>query len=249
MQEFTDMIIGRKPLLEAFRSYTQPIDRVFVLSGAQGEEIEEILQLAKEYNVTIKKVPKEKLDRLSRSNHQGVVAMLSAVDTVDYIAMLETALDTEHAMLVALDGITDVRNFGGIARSAFALGAQGILIPDSHSVSLSGDALKASAGALQHLKVSKTANLHIALKDAKMYGYQILIADGKANTQVSEYNFKQPTILVMGSEEDGVSKQVEKIADTRVSIPMAGNFDSLNVGVSAGIILYERSRQLLQSAE
>lgn len=242
--ENNHIVFGRKPLIEAFSVSDRSLDKIYIAVGIRGDEIDLIEQKAAEQKVPVKKVPKEKLNKLTKGNHQGVVAFFAAVEAVDFVSLMDQLDGSKAPLILALDGITDVRNFGAMARSAYALGVSAIIIPDTNSVSLSSDALKASAGALHHIPVSKVQNIHVALKDTKLYGYQIMIADGKGETHIKRTDFNQPTVLVMGSEEKGVSASTKKIADIIVRIPLLNDFDSLNVGVSAGILMYERLRGL-----
>ena len=191
-------------------------------------------------------MPIERINKITRKNHQGVVAILSAVTyyTLDNI-IPQLYEDGLLPFVVVLDGITDVRNFGAIARTCECVGANAIVIPERGSVSVNADAVKTSAGALHHIPVCRERNVVSAVRFLKDNGYQIVAASEKANINYTQADYTTPVALVMGAEDVGVSPEVIKLCDTFVSIPMFGNISSLNVSVAAGVMMYEVVRQRL----
>jgi len=243
MKRNTTHIIGRQPVLEALREGSQ-LERVFIQRNASGDIIEEIRVLAQKLQIPINSVPLEKLHSLTKSNHQGVIGLNSIIQYVD----LQDAIDhvVQQAMIplfVMLDGITDVRNIGAIARTALCCGAQLLIIPDKGIGAFNEEALKSSAGALQKVMVTRVSSLLKAIDLLHLNGIQVMTAEMNAVTKIFDANMKQPMCLVMGSEDKGIQPYISKAADVKFTIPMAGNFDSFNVGVACGIILFEASKQ------
>jgi 23S rRNA (guanosine2251-2'-O)-methyltransferase len=243
MKRNTTHIIGRQPVLEALREGSQ-LERVFIQRNASGDIIEEIRVLAQKLQIPINSVPLEKLHSLTKSNHQGVIGLNSIIQYVD----LQDAIDhvVQQAMIplfVMLDGITDVRNIGAIARTALCCGAQLLIIPDKGIGAFNEEALKSSAGALQKVMVTRVSSLLKAIDLLHLNGIQVMTAEMDAVTKIFDANMKQPMCLVMGSEDKGIQPYISKAADVKFTIPMAGNFDSFNVGVACGIILFEASKQ------
>ena len=237
------MIIGRQPLIEAFEA-GKAIDKILMYKNVTGENIQHIRQLAKDNHVPIQMVPVEKLNSFTRANHQGVVAIAAVVQytalqqVIDYIVS-----KGEHPLLIMLDGVTDVRNIGAIARTAVCCGAQGIIIPDKGVGALNEETMKASAGALEMVHISRVSSLAHAVDTLHLNGISVMGAEMKADQKVYEMDFKQPCCIIMGSEEKGIQRFLSKAADTHFAIPIAGSFDSYNVSVAAGIILYEAMKQ------
>lgn len=235
-QEF---VIGRKPLLEALQA-GKAIDRIFMLKGATGEGIEEIRKLALEAKVPVNSVPVEKLNTFTKANHQGVVgiaALISYSDIQDVID--QTVAKGETPLFVMLDGVTDVRNIGAIARSALCCGAQAMIIPDKGVGALNEEAMKSSAGALEKIHVCRVQSLLKAVDELHLNGIRVYTSEMKASHKVYELDWALPSCVIMGNEEQGVQAFLHKAADAQFTIPMAGTFDSFNVSVAAGIILYE----------
>lgn len=239
------LLVGRKPVLEALESGTT-IEKLFLLRTATGPEINAIKQRARENNIPISQVPVEKLDYMTKAQHQGIVAWTSLLQYIDLQAGISYVVEKgETPLLLLLDGITDVRNVGAIARSALCCGAQGIILPTSHAASLTEEAIKTSAGALRKILLCRTPSVQQAMDVLRLNGIQILGTQMKGSVPVYESNLVIPTAIVMGAEDTGISKDVLKRADQLIRIPMAANFDSLNVSVAAGMILYEALRQRL----
>lgn len=237
------LIIGRKPLQEALESGTA-IEKIFMLRSATGEEINAIKKLAKEQNIPLAQVPVEKLNGLTKAQHQGVVALAGLLSYVDLQNAISHVVDKgEVPLFVLLDGVTDVRNVGAIARSAWCCGAQGIILPTSHVATLSEDAIKTSAGALRKIMLCRIPSVPQAIDILRLNGIQVLGTEMRGSIPVYEADLKAPTCVVMGAEDTGISKDVLRRADTLIRIPMSQQFNSLNVSVAAGMILYEAIRQ------
>ena len=238
-----EMIFGIHPVIEAFRS-DQQVDKLYVARTGQTPQLSEILQLAKEYNIPVLQVPIEKLNRLTRKNHQGIVAFISPVSyyTLEQVVPLIFE-EGRLPFILFLDRITDVRNFGAMARTAEAVGVDAIVIPARGSVSVGADAVKTSAGALMRLKVCREHNLKASLDYLKMSGLKLVAVTEKSNVNIWESELSGPLVLMLGSEDDGISGEYLKRTDVQVKIPMIGQVGSLNVSVAAGIAMYEVVRQ------
>ena len=245
--EPTDYIFGIRAVAEAIEAGKE-IDKIFIKKDLNGSLATELLALAKENKVPVQRVPPERINRITRKNHQGVLAMLSAV-TYHRLEHLVPMLYEEGVLpfIVVLDGITDVRNFGAIARTCECAGADAIVIPERGSVSVGGDAVKTSAGALLHLPVCRERSTAQAVKFLKDNGYTVVAASEKADINYTQPDYTTPVAIVMGAEDTGISPQVLRLCDTFVSIPQMGHIGSLNVSVAAGVMMYEVVRQRLQS--
>jgi 23S rRNA (guanosine2251-2'-O)-methyltransferase len=241
------LLVGRKPLLEALDQGVA-IEKIFLLRSATGPDINIIKQKARELNIPISQVPVEKLDHLTKVQHQGVVAWSSMLQYIDLQAGISYVVEKgETPLFLLLDGVTDVRNVGAIARSALCCGAHGIILPTSHAASLTEDAIKASAGALHKIMLCRIPSVQQAMDVLRLNGIQILGTQMKGSVLVYESDLTIPTAVVMGAEDTGISKEVLKRADQLIRLPMAGTFNSLNVSVAAGMILYEALRQRLNA--
>ncbi|MCD6062257.1 MAG: rRNA ((2251)-2-O)-methyltransferase RlmB [Flavipsychrobacter sp.] len=241
------ILIGRKPLLEALQQGTI-IEKIFLLRSATGPEIVSIKQLARERNIPISQVPVEKLNGLTKAQHQGVVAWTSLLHYVELQDAIDSVVDKgDTPLFILLDGVTDVRNVGAIARTALCCGAQGLILPTSSSASLTEDAIKTSTGALRKILLCRIPSVQQAIDVLRLNGIQVLGTQMQGAIPVFEADLKGPSCVVMGAEDTGISKDVIKRADTLITIPMAERFDSLNVSVATGMILYEAMRQRLIS--
>jgi 23S rRNA (guanosine2251-2'-O)-methyltransferase len=237
------LLIGRKPVMEALEQGAT-IEKLFLLRTATGPEINTIKQLARERNIPISQVPVEKLNNLTKAQHQGVVAWTSLLEYVDLQSAISHVVDQgQNPLFVLLDGVTDVRNVGAIARSALCCGAQGLILPTSSSASLTEDAIKTSAGALKKIMLCRTPSVPQAVDTLKLNGIQILGTQMKGSIPTYEADFTIPSCIVMGAEDTGISKDVLRRADVLIRIPMVTAFDSLNVSVATGMVLYEAVRQ------
>lgn len=239
------LIIGRKPVLEALQQGTT-VEKLFVLRSATGPEIQEIRSLARERNIPVSQVPVEKLNNLSKAQHQGVIALTSLLSYVDLQEAISHVVEQgEVPLFVLLDGVTDVRNVGAIARSALCCGAQGLILPTSNSASLTEEAIKTSAGALRNILLCRIPSVQQAVDVLRLNGIQVLGTQMQGSVPVFDADLKIPSCIVMGAEDTGISKDVIRRADQLIRIPMAHSFDSLNVSVATGMILYEAMRQRL----
>ena len=237
------IIAGRNPLIEALEAATT-IDKILMYRQATGTQIARIKMLARENGIPIQPVPMEKLNQLTNVNHQGVIAFKSAVpfyalqDVIDFINQKGDTI-----LFVMLDGITDVRNIGAIARTAVCCGAQALIVPQKGVAALGEDAMKSSAGALEKIHVVRVRNLEEAVQTLLLNGVSVAVSEMTATTNIRQIDWKIPMTVVMGSEDEGVSAAVSRAADHQFHIPMAGDFESLNVSVAAGMILYEAMMQ------
>jgi 23S rRNA (guanosine2251-2'-O)-methyltransferase len=246
-QSRKNIIAGRNPVIEALKS-AQDIDKILLFKNAVGDTIHEIKHLAKESNIPVQYVPNEKLNSLTNINHQGVVAFKASVFYYDLQQVIDwVSSKGETALFVMLDGVTDVRNIGAIARSAVCCGAQAMIIPEKGVGALNEDAVKSSAGALQHIQVCRLNSLLKALDTLHLNGIKVFTSEIKASKKLFEIDFLEPCCILMGSEEKGVQFYMSKAADDHFTIPMKGTFDSFNVSVATGIVLYEAMKQRMVS--
>ncbi len=237
------LMIGRKPVLEALQQGTA-IEKIFLLRSATGPEINTIRQLARERNIPLSQVPVEKLNNLTKAQHQGVVAWGSLLQYTDLQEGISFVVEQGQVPLfVLLDGVTDVRNVGAIARTALCCGAQGLILPVSSSASLTEEAVKTSAGALNKILLCRTPSVQQAIDILRLNGIQVLGTQMQGSIPVFEADMLGPSCIVMGAEDTGISKDVIRRADALIRIPMSATFNSLNVSVATGMILYEAMRQ------
>lgn len=241
--ERSDYIFGIRPVIEAIEA-GKDIDKILIKKDLSGELVNELYDLVKQYRILIQRVPLEKINRITRKNHQGVVAILSSVTYSNLSNVIPEIYEAgKMPFMVALDGVTDVRNFGAIARTCECAGVDAVVIPERHSVSVSGDAMKTSAGALNYLQVCRERSMQGALNYLKNNGCKIVGASGKTDKLYTDVDYTVPTVIVMGSEDTGLQPEVESVCDELVSIPEFGKINSLNVSVAAGIMMYEVVRQ------
>lgn len=237
------VIYGTRAVLEAIKA-GRDVERVLIQSGLSNELIRELVNTAKEHGIAFSFAPAQRLAAFTGKNHQGVVAMLSAVryESVENIVhrFFEQGIDP---FILVLDRITDVRNFGAIVRTAEAAGVHAILIPDKGNAPLSADAMKTSAGALNYVPICRTSGMKATLRDLKCSGLHVVACTEKGSQEIFSAALDGPLALVMGSEEDGIRPEILREADDLVAIPMKGKIASLNVSVAAGICLYEAVRQ------
>ncbi|KUG06628.1 23S rRNA (guanosine(2251)-2'-O)-methyltransferase RlmB [Solirubrum puertoriconensis] len=242
-----DMIFGLRPILEALHA-GKTFEKIFLLKGQKHSLVAEISEMARAADTPVSLVPIEKLNALTRKNHQGAVAFLSPIDYAPLDNLLAGLYEQgKNPLVLVLDRITDVRNFGAIARSAECLGVDAIVVPSRGAAQLNGDALKTSAGALTRVPVSREPNLHSTIRRLKDSGLQVVACTEKGNESLEKaaIDMTGPLLVVMGSEEDGISPDLLELADARLRIPMIGQIGSLNVSVASGILLYEVLRQRL----
>lgn len=240
-----DYVYGIRAVMEAIEAGRE-IDKMFISKELHGELATELIELAHRRRVIVQRVPPERINRITRKNHQGVLAIMSAItySRLDHLVpeLYEAGI---LPFIVLLDGITDVRNFGAIARTCECAGVDAIVIPDRGSVSVGGDAIKTSAGALHHIPVCRCNSIAWAAKFLQENGYNVVAASEKSDFPYTEGNYTEPVAIVMGAEDVGISEDVLKHCSSKVSIPMFGHIGSLNVSVAAGVMIYEVVRQRL----
>jgi len=237
------LIIGREAVMQAIDSGTQ-LDRIYLQNNLHGKPIEEIKSLALQHNIPVNKVPVEKLNGFNISNHQGIAAQIAKIRYQDLQQVISFVVERGQVPLfLLLDGITDIRNIGGIARTAFCCGVHALIIPDKGVGALNEDAILTSAGALEKISVCRVNSLMKAIDELHLNGIRVFASEMTANKDVFDCDFKEPSAIIMGSEEKGIYPALMKICDEKFKIPMAGDFESLNVGVATGMILYEVMRQ------
>lgn len=239
------LVIGRKAVIEALSSGKQ-LERIFLQNTAHGHDIDAIRQLAANNNVPINKVPVEKLNGFNITNHEGCVGLIAKIQYQDLQEVISFVVEKgEVPLFLILDGITDIRNIGGIARTALCTGVHAIIIPDKGVGALNEDAIQASAGALEQISVCRVNSLMKAVDDLHLNGIRVYASEMTASKKVHDVDFTEPSAIVMGSEDKGIYPALMKICDEVVSIPMVGEFESLNVAVATGMILYEAMKQRL----
>lgn len=241
--EKNKMIFGLRAVIEAIEA-GQTIDKVFIKTDTTGELSKELLSLCRERAVPVQRVPVEKLNRLTQKNHQGAVAFISPVPYYDVEEIITRVFEEGRTpALMILDGITDTRNFGAIARTADSAGFDALVIPEKGSASVTPEAIKTSAGALFHLPVCRCRNLLDTVRVLKALGIKIICSSEKARINYTQADLTLPVGIVMGAEDVGISNQILRECDEMVGIPMKGSISSLNVSVAAGIMMYEAVRQ------
>lgn len=237
-----NLIFGLRPVIEVIESGKQ-IEKLYVKKGAEGQLMNDFKDLCYRAHVRYQEVPVEKLNRLTRGNHQGVVAQMAAIDYVALEDILERVPEDETPLIVLFDGVTDVRNFGAIARSAECAGAHGLIVPLKNSAPVNSEAIRSSAGALTRIPVHRAGSLRNTLKALAAEGMQIVAATEKSRKLLYDADLTKPTVIVMGNEEKGVSKEIMKLCDEQLAIPMIGAIESLNVSAAAAVMLFEVVRQ------
>ena len=244
MQEIQEQqIYGIRAVIEAVNA-GKTIDRVFLQKGLQGPLYKELLATLQGAQIATQYVPIEKLNRMSKKNHQGVIATLSPVEYQDFEELVIGVTESGKVPLfLVLDHLQDVRNFGAIVRTAECTGVSGIIIPKRGSVSVTADAVKTSAGAVFRVPICKVDNLIDAVYYLQGSGIRVVAATEKTNNLLYSEDFTTPLAIVMGAEDVGISGGVLKVVDSRVKLPMAGEIGSLNVSVACAVFLYEAVRQ------
>ncbi len=245
------MLFGLRPIIEAMLA-GKGLEKIFLQKTAKNPTVDELLELAKRSDVPVSMVPIEKLNKLTRKNHQGAVAYSSAITYAPLQEIVTSLFEKgKNPLLLILDRITDVRNFGSIARNAECLGVDAIVIPSRGGAQINADALKTSAGALHLVPVCREPNLKETIEYLQNSGIQIVACTEKTDDNLTDdkVDMVGPTAIIMGSEEDGISPEYLKKADARLRIPLLGQIGSLNVSVATGIILYEAMSQRLKAGD
>ena len=239
----SSLVIGPAAITEAIQAGTL-LDRIYVDTKAQDKAVAEVKTLAARHNIPINYVPAAKLNSFNITDHEGCVALIAKVQYQDLQELISFVVEKgETPLFLILDGITDIRNIGGIARTAFCCGVHGIIIPDKGVGALNEDAILTSAGALEKIAVCRVNSLMKAVDELHLNGIKVVGSDMKAAKNIYDCDLKEPCAIVMGSEEKGIYPALLKICDEKLKIPMKGDFESLNVSVATGMILYEVMRQ------
>jgi 23S rRNA (guanosine2251-2'-O)-methyltransferase len=248
LKQSENLIYGIRPVIESIKAGKE-FDKLFIQKGLHGEHMAQLFGLLKEHDIPFQHVPVEKLNRLTRKNHQGIAGFVSSVAFQPVEEVVQMIFEKgEIPLILILDRVTDVRNFGAIARTAEVAGVHAILFPTQNSAQINADAMKTSAGALNNIPVCRTKNLSQAIDYLKNSGLQLVAATEKADRVMYDVSMVEPTALILGSEDDGVSPAFLKKCDHQVRIPMKGQTASLNVSVASAVMIYEVFRQrLLQS--
>lgn len=249
MIDKSQVVFGIRAVIEAIESGKQ-VDKVLMKKDLGGELARELLSVTREYNVSVQRVPVERINKVTRKNHQGVIAFMAAVDYYHVDDIVPALYDEGiNPLVVVLDGVTDVRNFGAIARTCECAGVNCIVIPERNSVSVNADAVKTSAGALNYLPVCRERNLVKAVQYLRDSGFKVMGASEKTDLNYTKADFTGPVAIVLGAEDTGISTDVLKLCDTLVAIPEFGQINSLNVSVAGGIMIYEVVRQRLNDGQ
>jgi 23S rRNA (guanosine2251-2'-O)-methyltransferase len=237
------LVIGRKAVIDALKS-GQQLDRIYLDTNAKGQDIGELRGLATQNGVPVNYVPVAKLDGFNITDHEGCVAQIAKVQYQNLQDVISLVIENgEVPLFLILDGITDIRNIGGIARTAYCTGVHALIIPDKGVGALNDDAILTSAGALEKIPVCRVNSLMKAVDDLHLNGIKVFASDMKADKNVADANLNEPCAIVIGSEEKGIYPALLKICDEKIKIPMKGDFESFNVSVATGIILYEAMNQ------
>ncbi len=237
------MIFGVRAVIEAIEAGKE-IDKILVKRDMQSDLSKELFAALKGTLIPVQRVPVERINRITRKNHQGVVAFISAITYQHIEDLVPTMFEAgKSPILMMLDGLTDVRNFGAIARTCNCAGVDAVIIPAKNSVSVNADAIKTSAGALHTLPVCREQNLATTIKFLKNSGFKIVAATEDGDYDYTQANYKDPVCIIMGAEDTGIPDEHLALCDEWIKIPMFGNIESLNVSVAAGILIYEAIRQ------
>ncbi|MEM6966068.1 MAG: 23S rRNA (guanosine(2251)-2'-O)-methyltransferase RlmB [Bacteroidota bacterium] len=237
------LILGRHPVVDAILTGTS-FDKIFLQQGVRGVFEKELRQVTKQFNIPVQVVPKEKMNKISRANHQGVIGLISLIPFYKLEDVLPTIYEkSETPLILVLDGVTDIRNVGAIARSAELGGVHTIVIPKKGAAQINAEAIKSSAGALTQIPICRAPSLSNAIEFLKLSGITLFASNLGGEKMIYDCDFTQPVAIIMGSEGKGVSREVLKSVENQFVIPQKGTIDSFNVSVATGIILYEVMRQ------
>lgn len=239
-------LFGMHPVIEALRS-GRKFDKILLKTGLEGPQYRELMELVNEAQIPYQWVPVEKLNRTTKGAHQGVIAFVAQIDYVDIDQFINNALGRTHSPLVMiLDGVSDVRNLGAIARTLEVAGGQGIIVPAKGGAAINAEAVKASAGALMRIDTCKVSNLRLAIFSLQQAGFKIIASSEKAEKLIYDVDMTGPTAIIMGSEGEGISKSILSLSDEMAKIPQFGEIGSLNVSVASALVAFEAVRQRIK---
>ena len=235
-------IYGIRAVIEAINS-SKDIDKVFIQTGLKGKLIGQLESLIRKNKINFSYVPTQKLDRLSKKNHQGVIARIAPIKFYTIDRFSEVIEKSKNPFILILDQINDVRNFGAIIRTAEISGVDGIIIQNSSSAPVNSDTIKTSAGAIFNIPICKVNHIKDAVYHLQSMNISIISASEKSEKNIYDVDLKGPLAIIMGSEQKGINKSVINLSNESVKLPMYGKIESLNVSVACGIFLYEVVRQ------
>ena len=245
--EKENIIFGVRPVIEAINAGKE-IDKLYIQRDIKGSGLSELRNAVKKGKIAFSHVPIQKINRHTSGNHQGVLAFISPIELSNIETLIPTLFEEgKTPFILVLDKLTDVRNFGAIARTAECAGIDAIVVPKRESAQINADAIKTSAGALHKIPVCKVNNLTDTVMFLQASGLKIVGCTEKTENTIYDADYTTPTAIVMGSEDKGISNQILKLCDAKAKIPMAGEIASLNVSVAAGIILYEAVKQRINN--
>lgn len=246
-KKFDNLVFGRQPVLELLSS-DKTVDKILLQKSSSGDVIPFIKAKAAEKEIPLQYVPIEKLNTLTGGNHQGVIAFIAAIEFQSIENILPFIIEKgETPLLLILDGITDVRNFGAIARTAYASGVHAIITSVNSAAPVNEDAIKTSAGALTKIPICREKSLTQTLEYLLLNGLQLVGTDGKADQYIYDLDLSIPTAIIMGAEDTGISYNARKYITSNAKLPIINDFDSYNVSVAAGMVLYEVMKQRIRS--
>ena len=239
-----NLLIGGIPsVIDALKN-GENLERIYLQNTISSPEVDELKHVAAEFEVPVNKVPFEKLRNFNLENNKGCIALRSKIKYQNLQDIISFTVENgETPLLLLLDGITDIRNIGALARTALCCGVHAIIIPEKGVGALGEDAITTSAGALESIAVCRVKTLHQAIDEIRLNGIKVFASEMTAEENVFDINLKEPCAIIMGSEDKGIQSSLYKLCDNRFKIPMQKNFESLNVSVAAGMILYEAMRQ------
>lgn len=243
MKRNENLIYGVRSVIETIQS-GKHLEKIFIQKNVNGDLVKELMTMIKQFSIPFSKVPVEKINRITTKNHQGVIAFVSPVQYHSLEHVLPSVFEQgKNPLLLVLDRITDVRNFGAIARAAECMGVHAIVIPIKNGAQINADAIKTSAGALNYIPVCREQSLVEVIKYVKASGLKVVSCSDHSKINIDQSDFTSPLAIIMGSEEEGISQECLDLSDEQVVIPMTGHIASLNVSTASSIILYEVSRQ------
>ena len=237
------IIYGIRPVFEAIKADVE-VHKIWLLNGKRQFLFKEVEKHALKKNIELILTSNKKIDKISKKNHQGAAALISPIKYLKFESLLQKNAKKKKQLYLLLDGITDVRNFGAIFRNSLATGVNGIIVPESNSANINPDTVKASAGAIFYISTSKVKHLNDAIYELKSRKFEIIGLEEKSGLNIFDEKFNDRTVLILGSEGKGINKSTSSLVDKKISIPMKGEIDSLNVSVACGISLYQIKREL-----